>query len=67
MEVWDNWVEHYNEEPLYTGLGANDSMYMLYYAIQTIGSFNTEKIIKVIEGIDEVNYVVGAFGNFLKF
>jgi len=59
----NNWVEHYGESPLYTGLGAYDSVYMLYYAIQTIQSFDTEGIIRVLEGIDEDNYVVGASGN----
>ena len=63
VEVWDKWVSLYGDDPLYTGLGAYDSVYMLYYAIQTIGSFDTESIIKVLEGIDEDNYVVGASGN----
>ncbi|MHA1758702.1 MAG: ABC transporter substrate-binding protein [Promethearchaeota archaeon] len=63
IEIWDKWVSVFGEEPSYMGLGAYDSVYVLYSAIQELETITTDEIVKYLEGINKKNYFIGASGN----
>jgi branched-chain amino acid transport system substrate-binding protein len=63
IPFWDSFIAHFGHEPLYTGVGAYDAMYLLKYAIQTAQNLTSTALIPALEAIDEVNTIEGVAGN----
>ncbi|RDE12302.1 MAG: hypothetical protein C4K49_10370 [Candidatus Thorarchaeota archaeon] len=63
IAFWDDFLEHYGSEPLYTAVGSYDSMYILRDGINLAQSFNSTLIIPQLEGMDVDSPWTGVSGN----
>ncbi|MFX1569419.1 MAG: TIR domain-containing protein [Promethearchaeota archaeon] len=59
MPFWNNFVNEYNIEPYYTGIGAYEAVYMLANVSKTSQSLKPNDIISGLEGFDKDNPFIG--------
>lgn len=50
-DFWDHYVGNYTDEPIYTGAGTYNAVYMLKQALETAGTKDTDAVITTLEGI----------------
>jgi branched-chain amino acid transport system substrate-binding protein len=60
---WDNFIDKYDSEPLYTAIGAYDAMNILAAGIELAQSFNSTEIVPYLEGFDVDDPFPAAGGN----
>ena len=60
---WNNYINVYGVEPLFTGAGSYSAVYLLKRAVNESQSFNSDTIIKTLEKINSSNPFTGAAGN----
>ena len=63
IPMWDNYTEMWNEDPIYTGIGSYDSVYMLNRAISRSQSFDPDTIVEALENQTIEDPYVGAGGH----
>ncbi|MHA2602622.1 MAG: ABC transporter substrate-binding protein [Candidatus Thorarchaeota archaeon SMTZ1-83] len=63
IDMWDNFISHYGEEPLYTAVGTYDAMYVLRRGINDAQSLNSTTIIPYLEAVTTADPVEAAGGN----
>ena len=63
IPFWDNYVDNYSMEPLYTALTSFDAIYLLSNATLSTQSFNADNIIFGLEQINSTNTFTGVGGN----
>jgi branched-chain amino acid transport system substrate-binding protein len=62
VEFWNDYHEEYGFDPLYTGVGAYDAVYLYANAINATQSFSADAIITYLEGYNKANYYEGVSG-----
>jgi len=62
IPFWDDFIELYGGEPLYTAVGAYDGLYMLAQAIEDAQSLVSADIVPYLEAITPASPYVGAGG-----
>jgi len=62
IPFWNQFVEEYNIEPFYTGIGSYEAVYMLGNVTFTNQSLNSYNIIKELEGFNLNNPFIGPSG-----
>jgi branched-chain amino acid transport system substrate-binding protein len=62
IPFWDDFIENYGGEPLYTAVGAYDGMYMLAQAIEDAQSLVSADIVPYLEAITPASPYIGAGG-----
>ncbi|MHA3963281.1 MAG: ABC transporter substrate-binding protein [Candidatus Thorarchaeota archaeon SMTZ1-45] len=62
IPFWDNFIDHYGAEPLYTAVGAYDGLYILAEAIENAQSLVSADIVPHLEAINTNNPFIGAGG-----
>lgn len=63
IAFWDDYVSHYDEEPIYTATGSYDAMYALLHAIDQGQTLNSTELVPVLETINATNPLEGVAGN----
>lgn len=62
LPFWNSFIDMYDEEPLYTGAGAYDSIKLLIDAVNETQSLNPDIIVGKLEGYNSNNPFHGASG-----
>ena len=62
IAFWDDFIENFGGEPLYTAVGAYDGLYMLAQAIEAAQSLVSADIVPYLEAINTTNPYIGAGG-----
>lgn len=60
VQFWDNYVERWGHDPIYTSFGTYDAMYILKEAIERAGSIDSDAVVAELEKTDTVT----TFGKF---
>jgi branched-chain amino acid transport system substrate-binding protein len=55
IAFWDRWIAHYGHHPLYTGVGAYDSVFMMKDAIEAVDSLDSDTLVTQLETITPSN------------
>jgi hypothetical protein len=63
LHFWNSFLYEFGEEPLYTGVGAYDSVFLLCEAVNETQSLNSDIIIDWLENYDRTNPFTGSGGN----
>jgi len=66
ISFWDDFIDHYDAEPLYTAVGAYDAMFMLADAIESAQSLVSADIVPHLEAFTTDSPFTGA-GGILAF
>ncbi len=62
IPFWNQFVEEYNIEPFYTGIGSYEAVYMLGNVTFTSQSLNSDDIVTTLEGFNSTNPFIGPSG-----
>jgi branched-chain amino acid transport system substrate-binding protein len=63
IPFWDAYLNEYNKEPFYTGVGAYDAVRLLTSAVDETQSFDSDIIVTSLEDVIQTNPFLGASGN----
>ncbi|MFX1498038.1 MAG: ABC transporter substrate-binding protein [Promethearchaeota archaeon] len=63
IPFWDAYLNEYNKEPSYTGVGAYDAVRLLTTAVESTQSFDSDIIVTALEDITQTYPFIGASGN----
>ncbi|MHA1457952.1 MAG: ABC transporter substrate-binding protein, partial [Promethearchaeota archaeon] len=63
IPFWDAYLNEYDKEPYYTGVGAYDAVRLLAHAVNKSKSFNPDVIVSQMEKVNKTNPFLGASGN----
>jgi len=55
IAFWDRWIANYGNSPLYTGIGAYDSVFMMKMAIEACDSLDSDTLVTQLETITTEN------------
>ncbi len=55
IAFWDNWIDLFGESPLYTAVGAYDTVYMMKDAIEACDSIDSDDLVAQLETITPEN------------
>ncbi len=63
IPFWDSFVEKYNIEPYYIGVGSYDAVRLLANVSDSINSFNSDDIVIALEEFNQTNSFIGVSCN----
>jgi branched-chain amino acid transport system substrate-binding protein len=63
VAMWDAYVDLWNMDPLYTAVGGHGAIHMLAWAIESVGTIDSDAVVAQLETINYNNPMEGAGGN----